>query len=260
MQYTKIDSTIQSCLEKTVHNYPKVVSIAQALHQAGARVFLVGGAVRDLLLGNQPKDLDIEVQNISLPELENILKKFGPVSTVGKSFGVLRVHGVDVDWSLPRSDTSGRKPTVTVDPFMDIKQAFARRDLTINAMGIDLHSFELVDPFNGQKDLQEKKLRATDPQFFVEDPLRFFRVMQFVARFQMFPDKELNELCRSMDLSGVSRERIDQECAKWLLKSKKPSLALDWLESIGRLQDIFPEVAALKGVEQEPHWHPEGDV
>ncbi|MGE0010506.1 MAG: CCA tRNA nucleotidyltransferase [Candidatus Babeliales bacterium] len=260
MQYTKIDITVQNCLQKTLEKYPQVVTIAEALHKAGGQVFLVGGAVRDLLIGIIPKDLDIEVHNLSLEALESVLKKFGPISTVGKSFGVIRVHGIDVDWSLPRSDSSGRKPMVTVDPHMDARTAFKRRDVTMNAMGIDLHTLELVDPFDGQHDLAQKRLRVTDPQLFIEDPLRFFRVMQFVARFQMQPDDQLNKLCARMDISGVSRERIEEECTKWLLKSKRPSLALDWLDKIGRLKEIFPEVAALKGIAQEPQWHPEGDV
>lgn len=260
MQYTKIAPTVQNCLEKTLTAYPQVVAITQEIHKAHGKVFLVGGAVRDLLLLKEPKDLDIEVHNLSLEQLETLLKKYGPVSLVGKCYGVLRVHGIDVDWSLPRSDTSGRKPTVTVDPYMDVKNAFRRRDVTINAMGIDLITHELIDPFGGAQDLKERRLKATDPSFFIEDPLRFFRVMQFIARFDMQPDDELNKLCAHMDISKVSRERIEEECAKWLLKSERPSQALDWLLRIGRLREIFPEVAALQGVEQSPKWHPEGDV
>lgn len=260
MQYTKIAPTVQNSLEQTLALYPKVTLIARALHDAGAQVFLVGGAVRDLLLGKEPKDLDIEVHGLAFEKIEQILQQFGLVSTVGKSFGVMRVHGIDVDWSLPRSDSSGRKPMVTIDPNMDINQAFKRRDVTMNAMGIDLFTFELVDPFGGAQDLVDKKLRATDPDLFLEDPLRFFRVMQFVGRFGMTPDQELNNVCKHMDLTGVSRERIEEEYAKWLLKSSKPSLALEWLDQIGRLKELMPEIAALKGLEQESTWHPEGDV
>lgn len=260
MQYTKIDPTTQNCLQNALKKYPEVVAIAEALRAVGGQVLLVGGAVRDLLLGHEPKDLDIEVHNISLNDIEHELKKFGPISTVGKSFGVIRLHGLDVDWSLPRSDSSGRKPLVTIDPHMDSATAFKRRDVTMNAMGIDLHTYELLDPFNGQRDMAHKILRATDPHLFIEDPLRFFRVMQFIPRFEMQPDDELNAICSAMDISTVSRERIEEECTKWLLKSKRPSLALDWLDKIGRLQEVFPEIAALKGVEQEAHWHPEGDV
>lgn len=247
-------------LDTTLESYPLVRSIAQAIVQQGGRAILVGGAVRDLLLALPIKDLDIEVHGLALEQLEQVLKQFGPVSLVGKAFGVLRVHGLDVDWSLPRADASGRKPEVTIDPNMSYEHAFARRDLTINAMGIDLLSHELIDPFNGQQDLKNKVLRAPDSALFVEDPLRFYRVMQFIGRFGMQPDETLNKLCKTMDLRGVSRERIEVEFEKLLLKSKQPSLGIRWINSIGRLQELLPELGALVGVEQEFKWHPEGDV
>jgi len=189
-----------------------------------------------------------------------ILKNFGIVSLVGKSFGVLKLHGVDVDWSLPRKDSAGRKPSVEIDPFMTIEDAFRRRDLTINAMGIDLITYELIDLFGGFEDLQKGILRATDEQLFLEDPLRFYRVMQFIGRFEMKPDEHLNIICKNMDLKGVSIERIETEFEKLLLKSKYPSRAIEWLHSINRLKDVLPEITALIGIQQNPKWHPEGDV
>ncbi len=96
--------------------------------------------------------------------------------------------------------------------------------------------------------------------FFVQDPLRFYRVMQFVGRFDMQPDKELNALCATMDLSGVAQERISKEFEKLFLKSRQPSLGIRWLAHRGRLKEILPEVAALQNVSQCPEYHPEGDV
>jgi tRNA nucleotidyltransferase (CCA-adding enzyme) len=240
--------------------YEPIQSIINDIAKSGGRTLLVGGAVRDLLLDLEVKDLDIEVHGLSLEQLENILKKYGPVSLVGKAFGVLRLHSLDVDWALPRTDGSGRKPQVTIDPHMKFERAFARRDLTINAMGIDLINFELIDPFQGFDDLQKKVLRATDPEFFIEDPLRFYRVMQFVGRFEMVPDKTLNQICKTMDVSTVSRERIEKEFEKLFLKSKRPSLGIRWVYELSRLKELFPEIAALVGVPQDPQWHPEGDV
>ena len=246
MQYTKLDLTIQKQLQQLIDAYAPLNEIIEKLDNAGGTVLLVGGAVRDLFLGLPIKDIDIEVHNVSLEKVEKNLQSFGPVSIVGKQFGVLRLHGLDVDWSLPRADSSGRKPQVELDPFMGIQQACARRDLTINAMAIDLKKMHLIDPFGGLQDLHDNVLRPPDPKKFSEDPLRFYRVMQFVARFAMQPTDALNALCKKMDLSTVSRERIEQECKKWLLKSDKPSLALDWLDTIGRLQELFPELAILK--------------
>lgn len=256
----KIESRVEQALTTLLLRYPLVGDIVHNIHKQNGRVLLVGGAVRDLMLGLEVKDLDIEVHGLTLQQLEDILRSFGPVSLVGKSFGVLRLHILDVDWSLPRADSSGRKPEVVIDPFMTLEQAFRRRDLTMNAMGIDLVTHELLDPFNGLQDLHAKILRATDPTFFVEDPLRFYRVMQFVGRFEMQPDVALNELCKSMDVSKVSRERIEVEFEKLFLKSKRPSLGIRWLYHINKLHDVLPEVAQLIEVPQNPEWHPEGDV
>lgn len=237
-----------------------VATIVQTIHACGGRALLVGGAVRDLLLCLPVKDLDIEVHGITFNKLEEILAQYGSVNYVGKSFGVLRLHNLDIDWSLPRTDSVGRKPEVAINPFMSIKDAFARRDLTINAMGIDLISGELIDPFNGLHDLKNHLLRAPDKAKFVEDPLRFFRVMQFVGRFAMQPDAQLHEICATMPINTVSRERIEIEFNKLFLKSKQPSLGLRWLQKINRLVEVLPEVAATKNLQQDAQWHPEGDV
>ena len=240
--------------------YNTVHSIVAKINQNGGRALLVGGAVRDLVMGLPIKDLDIEVYGLLAQDLENVLKTFGPVSTVGKAFGVLRLHSLDVDWSLPRADSPGRKPTVVIDPFMSVEVAARRRDLTMNAMSLDLITEELIDPCGGQADIKKKMLRTPDARFFIQDPLRFYRVMQFIGRFQMLPDDELNGLCKQMDVSTVSRERVEEEFRKLLLFSPRPSLGIRWLHSIGRLNDVLPELAATVGVKQSPQWHPEGDV
>ncbi|MDR3550134.1 MAG: HD domain-containing protein [Candidatus Babeliales bacterium] len=260
MNNTNLPLTTKQAVQKTLYNYPLVQKIAQQIHQHGGQSLLVGGAVRDLLLGIEVKDLDIEIHKVSLADLETILRMHGPISTVGKSFGVLRLHGLDIDWSLPRADSSGRKPEVLINPNMSIADACRRRDLTINAMAIDLITLQLFDPFNGQEDLIHNILRTPDPTLFIEDPLRFYRVMQFIGRFDMQPDPQLNNLCKTMDVNTVSRERIEVEFEKLFLKSKQPSLGIRWIHSLERLNTLFPELYALVGVVQEPAWHPEGDV
>ncbi len=266
MKSTKISPDLQSLLQKIIEQHPPVAQIVAAIQSQKGRALLVGGAVRDLLMSfdalrmNVAKDLDIEVHGLTIEQLQKILAHYGPVGLVGKSFGVLRLHGLDIDWSLPRADSSGRHPQVIIDPHMNISDAFRRRDLTINAMGIDLNSFELLDPFNGFGDLQAGILRAPDEKLFTQDPLRLFRVMQFIGRFGMQPDAQLNEICKKMSLADISTERIEAEFDKLLLKSVRPSLGIRWLNTIGRLQEILPELAATIGVKQEPSWHPEGDV
>jgi hypothetical protein len=259
--HRKIAPKIEHNLNDLLAYYPVIVlDIIQKIDEVGGRALLVGGAVRDLLLGIKVKDLDIEVHGLTVEQLESLLRFFGPVSLVGKSFGVLRIHGIDIDWSLPRTDSAGRKPHVEIRADLTIQEAFARRDLTMNAIGIDLVSHELLDPFNGLQDMQDKLLRVPDKDKFAEDPLRFYRVMQFIGRFEMAPDQELNNICETMDISDVSRERIEQEFEKLLLKSRRPSLGIRWLRERKRLAEILPEIAALIGVPQNPDWHPEGDV
>lgn len=242
------------------NKYPLIHKIVEKIAEHQGQTFLVGGAVRDMVMQLPIHDLDIEVHGLTEHQLETILSECGPVNLVGKSFGVWRVNGLDADWSLPRTDSKGRKPVVTCNPFMGIEDAARRRDLTMNAMAYNLHTQELIDPFNGKQDIANKLLRSPDPQFFTQDPLRFYRVMQFIGRFAMYPDEELNALCTTMDISTISRERIEEEFKKLLLQSKRPSLGIRWLKDIGRLKEILPELYKTIGIEQNPQWHPEGDV
>ena len=241
--------------------------IIKSIREAGETAYLVGGSVRDLVLGREVKDFDIEVHRIGIEELEKILKEFGSVSLIGKQFGVLRIHHLDIDWSLPRKDSKGRKPSVVVDPEMTVESACRRRDLTINAMALDLGELAtIIDPYGGLDDLKSKTLRAVDEKLFSEDPLRFYRVMQFISRLGFKPDKKLNEICKNMDLRQVTdggeiaRERIYEEIKKMCLRSERPSLGWRWLREIGRLDELFPELGVLVGVKQREDYHPEGDV
>lgn len=248
---------LQGFLSKNV----LIEEIIAAIDREDGRAFLVGGAVRDIVIGSELKDIDIEVHGLELPILTAILKKYGDVFEVGKAFGVLRLSTVALsDWSLPRSDGAGRRPRVTIDPHMGIAAALRRRDLTMNALAIDLVNKELIDPFDGLTDIQERVVRCVDPEIFIEDPLRLFRVMHFVGRFEMVPDEILDETCRVMDIRGVSRERIEEEFKKLLLFSQRPSLGIRWLSEVGRLGEVLPELAATIGIRQNPRWHPEGDV
>ncbi len=251
---------IQKSVLLLLDTYPIVPKIVNDIIKLGGRCYLVGGAVRDLVMGVDVKDLDIEIHDVSSDTVERVLQIYGQVSLVGKAFGVFRLHGYSIDWSLPRMDKAGRKPDVVIDPYMPIEQALRRRDLTMNAMAIDLGDYCLIDPFAGMKDIELKVLRTPDPEFFLEDPLRFYRVMQFISRFEMEPDSQLNRICKNMDLHSVSIERIEQEFRKMMLKSKLPSLGLRWIQSIGRLKQLFPELSELVGLAQWQRFHPEGDV
>lgn len=236
--------------------------LATILSREGGRIILVGGSVRDLLLNALPHELDIEVGGLSTERIQSILSPRFEAEEVGKSFGVLKIKGQPVEISLPRTErktgTGHKGFSIEVDPRLPFEEASARRDFTINAIGLDLLSGELLDPHNGQKDLKEGILRHVGPAFS-EDPLRVLRAMQFLARFDLQPAKETVALCRNIPIEGLPPERIFEEWKKLILKGRIPSRGLHFLKSSDWLRH-FPELAMLVDCEQDPEWHPEGDV
>lgn len=247
----------------------KIVNrIAFDINAAGGRALIIGGAVRDALLGRESKDVDVEVYGIRTDELKSILERSGKVDAVGANFGVLKVSTPDldepIDISIPRRDNKigkGHKGfMVEPDPSMTVDDASRRRDLTINAISYDPLTKEIVDPFNGLQDLKAGVLRAVDENTFVEDPLRVLRVAQFASRLGFIPDANLVSISRNVDLKELPRERIYTELEKLLLKSKKPSIGLRLFDILGINKQLFPEFVPLKENMQDPKWHPEGDT
>jgi tRNA nucleotidyltransferase (CCA-adding enzyme) len=229
---------------------------------------LVGGGVRDWLLGLEPKDFDIEVAGTDFETLRRALAPFGATDVVGRSFGVIKVRSAatdaEYDFSLPRRESKTgaghRGFAVAPDPDLSDAEAAARRDFTVNAIAYDPVSGEMIDPHGGQADLAARRLRHTGPAF-TEDPLRVLRAFQLAARFDFTLVPETAALCRSIvdSYAELPVERVWAEWEKWAVKSMKPSRGLAVLEETGWLRH-FPEVAALRGTPQEPEWHPEGDV
>ena len=238
------------------------MDLARHFESAGGRMLLVGGTVRDLLLGQIPNELDIEVQKLSAEEIKSSLQHRHSCDEVGKSFGVLRLKGKPVEIALPRTEvksSSGHKGfTVKVNPFLSFAQAAERRDFTINALGFDPLNDELLDPFNGKEDLNKGILRHIGPAFS-EDPLRVLRGMQFIARFDLSPTRETTSLCQGIELEDLPSERLWEEWKKLILKGKNLFAGLCFLRASKWLRH-FPELEALVGCEQDPEWHPEGDV
>ena len=241
----------------------KVISLAQVINEAGGRALLVGGCVRDQLMGAPAKDWDLEVYHLDSARLREILDQFGSVNVVGESFTVYKL-GHDLDVSIPRRERkSGRGHKAFViegDPEMSVTEASRRRDFTINAILRDPLTGELIDPFDGRRDIEQRVLRAVSIETFAEDSLRVLRAAQFAARFQFDIDPATIELCRTIDLGDLPAERIYGELEKLLLQAKRPSMGLEWLRTLGAIEKIFPEIQSLIGVPQDPEWHPEGDV
>lgn len=229
--------------------------------------FLVGGCVRDWLLGTPIKDFDLEVFGMDYDRLVRSLSRRGRVDLVGRSFGVVKLTvapGETYDFTLPRRDSKvapGHKGfEVDFDPTLAPRDAAARRDFTINALMWHPVRNELFDFFGGESDLKARVLRHTS-NAFDEDPLRVLRGMQFAARFNLSGAPETLSLCRGIAdrYPELAVERVRDEWFKWAAQSTVPSAGLRWLRDSGWLVH-FPELAALVGVPQDPEWHPEGDV
>lgn len=319
---------------------PYLLDILQTIKSMGGYGLVVGGAVRDALLGIKSKDIDIEVYHLSYQQLQKVLASIPDSKSdlVGQSFGVIKFvgpDGQDFDFSLPRTDSNtgvGHKDfSVEVSSNLTPKEAAYRRDFTINAISYNPLTQEVVDPYNGQEDLKNGVLRIVSPAF-AEDPLRVLRGMQFAARMGMtlapesaqmmkdmishyadnrpsmmekyinggreemivdyklkreqkihdamqenpdmtyeqaskrIPDQSTKRFPENPELfypknihNSLALERINEEWNKLMMKGKDFHKAFDFLEESG-WNEFYPEIKNLKGVPQDPTWHPEGDV
>jgi tRNA nucleotidyltransferase (CCA-adding enzyme) len=248
-----------------------VPQLAAAVRDAGGRALVVGGWVRDRLRGVPSKDIDLEVFGIAQERLAHLLTRFGRVEAVGQSFAVYKlVTSGDgratevVDVALPRRESKrgrGHKGFVVEgDPAMTVAEAARRRDFTINAISWDPLTDAYEDPFDGRADLRRRLMRAVDPATFGDDSLRVLRAVQFAARFEFGVDSETAAICRSLPLDDLPAERVWGEIEKLLLQARRPSIGFALAREWDVVDRLLPEMAPLAGCEQEPEWHPEGDV
>ena len=240
-----------------------VREVAGLVREAGGRALMVGGAVRDLLMGAKSvKDVDIEVFGVGPELLQRTLARRFPFDPCGVSFGVLKLQHLDIDVSLPRRESKrgiGHKGfLIDSDPTLSIPEAASRRDFTVNAMYYDPLADVVEDPYGGRADLEARVLRHVSPKFS-EDPLRVLRGMQFIARFGLRPAQETVGLCRTIGMEDLPPERLFEEWSKLLVKGMEIGRGLAFLRATGWVRH-FPELARLIGCEQDPQWHPEGDV
>lgn len=237
-------------------------AVCELAYREGGVALVVGGCVRDSMMGLPAKDIDVEVYGVPAEVLKAGLAARFCIDLVGEAFGVIKLHHLPIDVSLPRRESKaglGHKGfDILSDPNMTVEEAASRRDFTINAMAYDPRNDRLHDYFNGAADLRHRVLRHTSHKF-VEDPLRVLRGMQFAARFQLSAAPETLKLCATIDSEGLARERIFEEWKKLILRGVKPSLGLRFLRESQWLR-FYPELAALVNCPQDPEWHPEGDV
>ena len=232
-----------------------VPALARAVREAGGRLWVVGGWVRDRLRGDTDAggDLDLEVYGLDAAACEQLLSHYGRVRRIGRSFPILRASGIDADVSLPRRE-SARGSLDAAEPALDFADAARRRDLTVNSIGWDPLADELLDPLGGAADLEAGVLRASDAARFGDDPLRGLRVATFRAALDLEPDAALRDLCAALDLAALPAERVFHELSK-LLFTKHPSRGLAFLRETGLLR-FLPALAATVDVPQDPVWHP----
>ncbi len=248
---------------KTVNGEQLAREICATLHKADRQALLVGGCVRDLLLGRSPKDFDVATD----ARPEEVLALFPGALKVGAQFGVVLVKSSEaqVEVATFRSDHSysdGRRPD-RVEFETDPRQDALRRDFTINAMFLDPKSGDVLDFTGGRRDLEDGILRAIGKpeERFAEDHLRMLRAVRFAARFQFRIETATAEAIAKLadEILGVAPERVRDELVR-ILTEGGVRRGMEMLESLGLLQRLLPEVAAMRGVQQPPEFHPEGDV
>jgi len=245
-------------------------SIVDRLLERG-KLYEVGGCVRDQLLGIgvAEKDRDYLVTQIPIDQLILLLREFGRVDLVGKSFGVIKFTAHSngsgpyptVDIALPRREfstgTAHRDFKVDFDHKLSVEEDLRRRDFTINAIARDLGTGDLIDPLDGESDIQKRNLRMISKQSFKDDPLRILRGIQFVARFSLNVDPGTQKAMREFAplMKSVSLERVNEELNKMLVRAERPSVGLDLMNRVGLLEMLIPELAESIGVDQPGGYH-----
>ena len=241
-------------------------SLVQAIKSQSGKIYIVGGPVRDQLLNiDKPKDIDYVVCGIPIDDLKKLLRQFGSINLVGQSFGVIKFKPFKsestYDISLPRKEDSiglgHRDFTVDFDHNLSIEEDLGRRDFTINAMAREYPDGDLIDPFSGKKDLENRILKMVFESGFTDDPLRMVRGVQFAARFNLtVEDDTLKAMVKHAYLiESVSPERIAEELNKLLEKAAKPSIGFQLMKQTGLLKYILPELAQTVGVDQPGGYH-----
>lgn len=236
-----------------------IPELARAVAAAGGRLFVVGGWVRDALLGLVSKDVDLEVFGLSPDQVTALVTPFGFTEPVGRQFPVWRHTRAGIDLAFPRAGNAAFDARHAGTYATSLHEAARHRDLTLNAIAWDPLDDRLFDPLCGAVDLAARVLRAADPETFGVDPLRVLRVARLSARFGAQVDETLIRLCSGLSLQALPVERVALELRRMLIELERPSLALACLDGLDQL-GVFAPIEALKGVPQDPHWHPEGDV
>jgi putative nucleotidyltransferase with HDIG domain len=243
--------------------HPAAFRLSETLREAGFEALFAGGCVRDWLLGREPKDIDV-ASNATPDEVEALFER---THALGKAFGVIQVMMGEEAFEVTtfRRDldySDGRRPA-GIEPSSPEEDA-KRRDFTVNGLFMDPVSGEIIDYVDGRSDLKHGIIRAIgDPgERFREDHLRMLRAVRFAAVLGFEIEEQTKAAIRERagDLARISVERIRTEFVRLLTESARPGDAVELLDACGLLEVILPEFLDLRGCEQPPEWHPEGDV
>ena len=229
-------------------------SLRKDIKSKGGKVYQIGGAVRDELIGKVSKDLDLLVTGIETDELQDLLSQHGKVDAVGKSFGILKFQptgqsGEPLDISVPRVDlqSTGSGHTdfeVKLGKNISLEQDQLRRDFWMNAIAKDIETGEMHDiKGKGQFDIDNKQISVINPKAFEDDPLRMLRAVQFASRFKFTIEPEtMKEIKKNVDtIKTISAERFQEEFRKLFEKSETPSTGVELLHQTGIMERIFPK-------------------
>jgi tRNA nucleotidyltransferase (CCA-adding enzyme) len=235
----------------------------------GKEVYVVGGYVRDTILGcAKDEGIDILIAHFTVDEIIDRLKEYGKLDQVGKSFGVIKFNteGITYDIALPRKDlpreakVRGHKDFIIAsDPDLPIEEDLERRDFRCNSVAVRLCDGEIKDPLGGLGDIKQRVIRLTNPRAFPEDPLRVLRAARFASVLGFSIDPEIYGIAKTIDLTGLSVERVNEEFFRILLESPIPSVGLEELFKLDALSQLFPELYKLTLSIQDSLFHPEKD-
>ena len=231
------------------------------------KVYIVGGGVRDLLMGKEIQELDLLITRHRIEEIIEKLKPYGKINLVGKSFAVLKFHykGEIIEIAIPRKEkkasrfsSSHKNFIVDADPDLPIEEDLKRRDFTVNSMAIRLIDLKLIDPLGGREDLKRRILRMTNPEAFSDDPLRVLRAARFAAKLAFKIDAEIYEKSKPVSFTEIPRERILEELYK-MHETRNPERGWEEFLPLTVLEKIFPELYTLSFWIQDGKFHPETD-
>lgn len=259
------ENLIESAVsKKEIVNLRTAELVCVLAKENNGKAYIVGGYTRNLMIFKNPaqrtySDIDIEVYGIKPANFFKILNKFGTTRTVGKNFRTILFKNIDISFPS-KVNRNSKDMQIIAEESLSLEESAERRDFTINAISIDPLTGTIYDCCSGLKDISAKLIRCVKNTVFIEDPLRVFRAARLAGQLNFSIEIKTLNLCKEVSLSLIDRERLGLEWKKTLLYSLNPGVTLEYLYEFGVLKELYPEFHILNEIEQNPHFHPEGNV